>query len=402
MAPPPSLRLRRSLVSYRPEQLVSLNGWFATLPATGSGQYTLRLAEALQRGFPDLALEAVLPLAAPVVRVERRRDHLPFQRRRYTGAMPENRLAAVGKVWFEQIAFPLASRGAWVTHVPYFAPPWYTPTPTVVTIHDVIPLLFPAYRGSRSIELYFWLVRHTARRAAAIMADSIRSQDDIVRLLGIPRNRVHVVYLAPDPGFHPQPPEVIEKVRRKYKLPPDYLLYLSGYDVRKNVPALLQAWRMVVDEINPRLPLVLGGQLPAQATALFPDIQSIVRELHLADHVFLPGWIPDMDRPALFSGATALVFPSLYEGFGLPPLEAMACGTPVASSDRGSLPEILGQAALTFDPTGPEAIAQSLRTLLTQPNLRRHLSAAGLEQAAHFTWEKTARQVVEVYRQCAS
>jgi glycosyltransferase involved in cell wall biosynthesis len=300
----------------------------------------------------------------------------------------------LAKLWFEQVSFPRACRrqGVELAHVPYFASPLFPTTPTVVTVHDLIPMLLPAYRGSMLVRLY-------------VLTDSEASKWDIVHLLDIPSERVRVIYLAADDIYQP----VLDRhrlaaIRRKYGLPQSYLLYLGGFDQRKNVSTLLKAFAQLAKDSrfkirDSRVYLVVAGRLPEKGSDFFPDPQPIVQELGIGERVIFTGWVPEEDKPALYSGARALVFPSLYEGFGLPPLEALACGTPVIASNRGSLPEIVGEGGLLLEPDDVEGLTAAMERLLSDDTLWEDLREKGLAHVARFSWEKTARETLAVYRE---
>jgi glycosyltransferase involved in cell wall biosynthesis len=306
----------------------------------------------------------------------------------------------LAKLWFEQVSFPRACRrqGIEVAHVPYFASPLFPTTPTVVTVHDLIPMLLPVYRGSILVRLYTLLVAIAAKRADIVLTDSQASKWDIVRLLDIPAGRVRVIYLAVDDIYQPILDEHrLAATRRKYGLPERYLLYLGGFDQRKNVPTLLKAFAQLAKDS--RAFLVVAGRLPEKGSDFFPDPRPIVQELGIGERVVFTGWVPEEDKPALYSGARALVFPSLYEGFGLPPLEALACGTPVIASNQGSLPEIVGDGGLLLEQDDVEGLAGAMEKLVNDDALWGNLREKGLAHAARFSWEKAARETLAVYRE---
>ncbi|MFB0536593.1 MAG: glycosyltransferase family 4 protein [Anaerolineae bacterium] len=315
----------------------------------------------------------------------------------------------LAKLWFEQVSFPRTClrQGVELAHVPYFASPLFPTTPTVVTVHDLIPMLLPAYRGSILVRLYTLLVAVAARKANIVLTDSEASKWDIVHLLDIPAERVRVIYLAVENIYQPVLDEHrLTETRRKYGLPESYLLYLGGFDQRKNVPTLLKVFAQLAKDS--RSFLVVAGRLPeygldlaiqAKRSDFFPDPRPIVQELGIGERVVFTGWVPEEDKPALYSGARALVFPSLYEGFGLPPLEALACGTPVIASNRGSLPEIVGDGGLLLEPDDVEGLAAAMEKLLADDDLWTDLRQKGLAHAARFSWEKTARETLAVYQE---
>jgi glycosyltransferase involved in cell wall biosynthesis len=213
-------------------------------------------------------------------------------------------------------------------------------------------------------------------------------------LLDVRPEKVTTVQLAADPAFCPLPVPEVEGVLAHYKLESGYLLFVGTLEPRKNLVGLLSAYRLLVDRGETEVPLVVvGGR-----GWLYEDIFAQVQELELSDRVRFLHNVPDADLPALYNGAVLLAAPSFYEGFGLPSLEAMACGTPVVVSDRGSLPEVVGEAGVQVNPDDPEAIAAGLSKVLSDPDRRRRLAEAGLARAARFSWERAARETLEVYR----
>jgi glycosyltransferase involved in cell wall biosynthesis len=302
-------------------------------------------------------------------------------------------------VWWEQVTWPrLAARlGADVGHVPYFAPPLRRPPglPIVVTIHDVIPLIIPEYVTTPLVRLYNGLVSRAAHKADLVLVDSEASRRDVQRLLGIPAARLRVVYLAPDEAvYEPVDPAAVEAVKARYGVTDPFLFYLGGLDKRKNVPALLEALAV----LPPQVPwqLFISGRLRHDNPRLFPDLPRLTESLGIGGRVRF-GFVADDDKAAMYRAATAFVFPSIYEGIGLDPLEALACGTPVVCSNRSSLPEVMGDAGLLVDPTDIAALSDAIRRVLTDAELRRDLSRRGPPQAAKFTWDEAARQTRQAY-----
>jgi glycosyltransferase involved in cell wall biosynthesis len=379
---------------------IAINAWFVGQPTTGSGQYLTHLLRSYAAlSLPDELLllihgeqriPASLASLGPSFKWERLRT--PF----------DGRYRYLAKLWFEQVGMPRACRhwGAVLLHVPYWAAPLRSPVPTIVTVHDLIPLFLPAYRGGLLGQLYTGLVAHTARRAAAVLTDSEASHADIVRQLGIPANRVRTIYLAAEDRFRPvTDPDVLSSVRGRLGLPPRYLLYLGGFDVRKNVTRILQAFaRLEAADAH----LVIAGRLPEQDTSFAPDPRGVVQSLGLAERVYVTGWVDEADKPALYAGADAFLFPSLYEGFGLPPLEAISCGTPAIVSDRSSLPEVVNGGGLCVDPEDVAALAAAMERLLRDAPYRAQLRRAGLKHAAKFSWANTAQQTLDAYRAVAT
>lgn len=349
---------------------IGLSGYFLERPQTGSGQYTQNLRRELR------ALGQDVVVLGPPGRGKAR------------------------KVWFEQVSVPRLGRqlGLDVLHVPYLGSPLLRPTRTVVTVHDLIMLVLREHRGSRAFQVYTKLATAAARRADLILADSVCTQHDVVRLLGVPAERVRVVYLGVDAQFRPvADAERLAAARQRYGLPDGYILYMGGLDWRKNVATLLQAYA----QLDGPPPLAIGGRAHSADRRLYPDLPSLARELGLAGKVLFLGWVAEEDKALLYAGALLFAFPSRYEGFGLTPLEAMACGTPVICSNAASLPEIVGDGALLCSPTDVGQWAAAMRELLGDGGLAARLGQRGLQRAAHFTWRRTAEQTLACYEETA-
>ncbi len=373
---------------------VLLGGWFWGKGHTGSGQYL----HAMYRTLPDVRPDIEIVLAVPegtdappgAVSVS-----LPM-----AGISPD-----LAKVWFEQASLPALAKKlrADVLHVPYWAPPAFHSTPTVVTIHDLIPLLLPEYRGGVLGWFYTTLVSRTARRTDLILTDSDTSRQDILLRLHVPPKRVRRVWLAASPRYRPVRDEAaLRSVRSKYGLPDRFFLYLGGFDIRKNVGTLLAAWKAYAEGSQSPVPLVVAGKLPEADSDFAPDPRRQAEELGIRDGVVFPGWIAEEDKPALYSAALAFAFPSRYEGFGLPVLEAMACGTAVLASDASSLPEVVGDAGVLLPPGDISAWSDALGRIDADKAWRKKLEDAALSQSARFSWEKAALETAQAYEAACS
>lgn len=310
---------------------IAVNGWFAGDTTAGTGQYTNHVLQHLAlAGQVRLTLLAPRRVAAGLTALPATVAVLPLA----LPPLPEN----LAKLWFEQVTVPRAANriGADVLWTPYWAAPWWQPLPSVVTVHDLIPLLLPVYRGGLLQRGYTWLVSQTARKSAAVIAVSQATADDIAAHLDIPPARIHVVHHGPNQeGMAPPTVAEMAAVRARYGLPERFFLYLGGFDARKNVPRLLAAYRRYLDQGgDPAVKLVLAGRLPAVDSAFFPDPQKQAAELRLGEHVQFCGYVAEADKPALNALAVAFFFPSLYEGFGMMLLEAMQAGAAVVTSSR--------------------------------------------------------------------
>jgi glycosyltransferase involved in cell wall biosynthesis len=235
-----------------------------------------------------------------------------------------------------------------------------------------------------------------ARRATAIIAVSEATKKDIVRILKVKASQVHVIHEAVSPVFRPLPPDdSLEEVRRAYNLPKRFLLYVGTIEPRKNLVRLIQAYHHLCQRQEHAHALVFVGSPGWKCDEVFATVE----RLSLNGKVRFLGYVPQADLVALYNLAEAMAFPSLYEGFGLPILEAMACGTPVIASPNGSLQEVAGSAAEFVDPKNVESIADGLQHVLSNPARQEELRAKGFAQAARFSWETTARQTLALYKQ---
>lgn len=373
---------------------IALNAWFWNRPDTGSGQYLRELVRAMLAHHAALAPELRLTLIAP--------DGWEIDAPE--GAAVE-RVSVKGGNWaklrFEQSAFPRAARkvGADLAHVPYWGSPLSSPIPVVVTIHDLIPMLLPEYRGGLLARVYTSMVAASARGAAAVITDSRASAEDIAKHLNIAADHIFPIWLAASGDYHPRQGSLVDMaIRKKYNIPAgEFVLYLGGYDVRKNIPTLLKAFTYVKKGYD--IPLILAGRLPQKESPRFIDVQKHIDALGLGDVVKIIGEVDEGDKPALYRLATTFVYPSKYEGFGLPVLEAMASGTAVVTTETSSLAEITGDAAFVVQPDDARRMAGSILATLTQPDTNADLVKRGLARAAEFSWGKTAAATLGVYEQ---
>lgn len=279
--------------------------------------------------------------------------------------------------------------------VPAHVLPLRCPVPAVVTVHDLGYRYYP--QAHRRFDRWYldWTTRRHARLADQLIADSEATKNDLVDFYGAQPDRVTVIYLGRDETLAPvNNPEIIAKIKSRYNIKGDYLLYLGTLHPRKNLVRLIDAFHLAVTTLQSKqLKLVIAGQ----QGWLYGEIFERVQRLGLAEQVIFPGYVADEAKPALLSGAVAYVFPSLYEGFGLPVLEAMACGTPVLTSNCSSLPEVAGQAAWLVDPLNTAEIAAGLIQLVTKADLRQEFIARGYHQIQKFSWLKAASQLLEVW-----
>lgn len=270
-------------------------------------------------------------------------------------------------------------------HCTFYAPPVRFDQPMLMTVHDLIHLRFPADHGARHRLFYRWVVGRAARKSQAVFTVSQHSKRDIVDLLKVDPRRVVVTPNAAGEVFQPLPATERAAAAAGLGLPPAYVLGVGNPKPHKNLAALIEAHASLSARQADVPPLVLVGVKPGQSGGAKPS-----ERLHLVPH------LDDAGLAAAYGAATTVVIPSLYEGFGLPALEALACGAPLIASNRASLPEVVGKAALLTDPE-PAALAQALGQLLADAGLRAKLAAAGPDQARRFTWSESARQALGVY-----
>ena len=384
---------------------IGINALFLQKPATGSGQHLFHLLE----GLDSLDKENTYVLLSPRFR-RAYSVTWPHLSDRFQNVQVVSALAQLGenveKTWWEQVGLLKAGKAERVDllHCPYFASPLVNLFPTVVTIHDVIPLILKEYAWRKLTMAYNALVSRAAKRAQAIIAVSQCSKRDIERTLHIPSERIHVIGNAVDETFRPiHDAWQLQAVRDRYSIGPKYALYFGGFDLRKNVARIIRAYAQLPAALREEYQLVVAGRLHLLGHPLYPDPRPLVNELGLDGRVIFTGQIREQDKAPLYSGATAFVFPSLYEGFGMPVLEAMACGTPVLSSETSALPEVVGDAGLLVDPYEIDAISSGLERLLEDQALRQDLGERALERSRFFTWRQVAEQTVQVYREvCAA
>jgi glycosyltransferase involved in cell wall biosynthesis len=311
-------------------------------------------------------------------------------------ALPNS--SGLNKTIWMQTVLPrqLARLGADVCHFTNSVAPLAAACPMVVTIHDMTVWLLPRYHPRTRLLTMRAIVPWAARRARAIVADSHNSKRDIVRILGVPESKVHVIYAAPPPEFRPLPRGAhLDAVRHRYRLPERLVLHVGTIEPRKNLVRLLEAFAQLRRRGHTSHTLVLVGPLGWQYEPVF----AAVERLGMDGSVRFLGAVPTDDLVALYNLADALAFPSLYEGFGLPVTEAMACGTPVVTSQNSSLGEVAGEAAELVVPTQVESIATGLQRVLHDPQRRVELRARGLVRAADFSWATAARETRRLYAQ---
>ena len=357
-------------------------------PITGVTRVALELGRALQASNEcDVTFLVTHPRAMPITQTDARFFHLPG-----CGRVPG--LMALGG---PLIAFAARRLGLDVVHDPVGVSPftlgrWAGPYRRVLTIHDAIAFRFPeGYSWSNNI-LHRRFVPATLRNVDGVVTPSSHAQRDLIRFLGLQSDRVWIVPHGVHGRFHPIEPGAASAVARSYGLAEPYLLYVGTRQPRKNLPVLLAAFRQLLEAL-PIYQLAIAG--PGSSG---DRVEDHIRALDLSSRVRLLGPVPDEELPAIYGAAQLLVFPSLHEGFGLPVLEAMACGTPVVCSDAASLPEVAGDAAVLVHADDPKLVSEAMMRVLADRSLWLALRSRGLDRARNFTWDRVARETVNVYR----
>jgi glycosyltransferase involved in cell wall biosynthesis len=344
-----------------------------SVPQSGVGTYTANLYHHLRR-YPA---DEVLPLS-------------------HTAPQHEQRRPRINRTLWMQTVLPahLTRLKLDVAHFTNSTAPVWSPCPSVLTIHDMTLWLMPGFHPAQRLFSMRPIIPLAARRAAAIIAVSECTKADIINLLCLPAEKIHVVYEAAAPSFHPiENAALLEAMRHRYDLFQPFILYVGTIEPRKNLVRLLEAYADLRQGglIDHRLVFVGSSGWKNDS------VYAAVTRLNLADDLRFLGHVPLVDLVALYNLASVVAFPSLYEGFGLPVIEAMACGTPVVTSESSSLREISGYAAELVDPTSVESISYGLCRVLTDAAWRAELRRRGLARAAEFTWEAVAAQTRQVY-----
>lgn len=305
------------------------------------------------------------------------------------------------RILWEQLALPpfLAAAPCALLHSPGYVAPLMAPIPVVLTLYDLIAFSHGECCTRSNRWHYRLLVPPSVRKAARVIVPSRAVRDDLIRFMPAAAGKIRVIPLGIREEFRPvSDTATTDHLRRKYGLPGPFILFVGRTEPKKNLIRLIEAYKLLRQRTALRHPLVLAGT-PSWDEA---RVAAAVRESGLTDAVIRTGFVPAEELPALYSMADLFVFPSLCEGFGLPPLEAMACGTPALVSDRGALPEIAGVAAVVTDPLAPDRMARDMERLLTDRVLRDTCIAKGLCHARTFSWAKTAAATEEVYAEAVT
>lgn len=272
-----------------------------------------------------------------------------------------------------------------IFHATSFVAPLLQPCKTIVTMHDLIHLIFPKDYGPQQKFYYRFIVQNALKSAARIIADSASTKNDLIRRLGVPENKVSVISLAAEEIFRPIVDEkALGVFRKEHHLPDKFILYVGNRKRHKNLAVLVRAFDLFKQKDQSGYKLIMTGQKD--------------EGIDHGENIVFAGEIEDASLPLLYNAASLFVMPSLYEGFGLPALESMACGIPVISSNVSSLPEVVGDAGILVDPSDEKALAEAMRKVLSDPALARSMREKGLERSKEFSWTKCASETLALYQ----
>lgn len=362
---------------------IGIDGRLVYYHQAGIGQYILNLTEALALGSDG----------DEFFLFQSRKDRTRFVSRTN---LKLRRLWTPSHHRFERLALAVEffPHHLDLLHSPDFIPPQGLRFPSVITIHDLAFLLYPRILTDDSAR-YYGQMDSAWRDANHVIVPSLSTKRDTVRLLGVPEEKITVIYEAANRVFYPlDRAEAREHVQRKYGLERDFILFVGTIEPRKNITTLLQAYRKLLDAYKLDVSLVIAGG----RGWLSNEVYELANELRLAEKVRFLGGVSSEELAFLYNAARVFAFPSQYEGFGLPPLEAMACRTPVIVSNNSSLPEVVGDAGLLVTPQDVDAWAASLARMLSDEKLWQECAEKGYRRSMTFSWQRAARETLEVYR----
>jgi glycosyltransferase involved in cell wall biosynthesis len=350
----------------------------------GIGTYIRNLAVCFDRQEQDRFTYFATPENAPLIT------------RTHTGRTIVNRSRKYSPGELVSVSFQANRAGISVFHSPHYTLPLGLSMRRVVTIHDVIHLRFPEYFSQVQRAYARMMIGHACRAADAVIVDSQFAEKELARFIPCPPEKIHVIHLGVSGDFSPaEGSSSSVQFRRKYSIVGRYLLYVGSLKPHKNVSALIRSFSTLRDSTDVQI-VCVGERLEDNAS-----LRALCLSTGIGDRVRSLGWLPEPDLIAAYRAATAVVLPSLYEGFGFPVLEAMACGTPVIGSNAASIPEVMGDAGILFDPSVDRDLAGALRLVLDDSSLRDTLREKGLRRAKLFTWSRCAEGTLKLYRSLA-
>jgi len=270
---------------------------------------------------------------------------------------------------------------------------------SVITLHDVIPYRMPETVSERYLKIFSESIPNIVNGTNGIITVSNYSKNDILKTFDFPEEKIFVTPLASEPIYKPLDKLICKNiVKKKYSISEDYILYVGGFSPRKNIPGLIKAFSKLSYKNKHCIKLVIAGTKGQS----YDNYQKLTEKLGISNKVVFPGFIPTIDLPFLYNAANLFVYPSFYEGFGLPPLEAMSCGIPIISSNLTSIPEVVGSSGILVDPHNIGEIATAMNNVLLDKELSDKLSASGIRRASEFSWRKTAFETISSYNKIIS
>jgi glycosyltransferase involved in cell wall biosynthesis len=368
---------------------IGLDGYPLSEPLTGIGHYTLELARALARNFPRDEFELVSPKPFhPAASGEIQRDSIPNLR------FTEAKSSSLRGHWWS-VGLPMYARRAHfdLFHGTNFEVPLWKRRRTVLTIHDLSTLLYPETHRARAVRRARVRLPIAAKIAGAIVTPTEAVKQEVCERLKVKPGKVTAIHEAPRRSFSPMTAEETVAIRKRLRVEDEFLLFVGTLEPRKNLLTTLRAFAEVITRTSARPQLVIAGG----EGWLIDDTLSFINSTSLRDRIVLTGYLNDEDLRALYSSCRAFVYPSLYEGFGLPPLEAMGCGAPVIASRIAALQETLAEAAILIEPLDAQTLSRTIIEVLKDEKRRLAMREAGIKHAAKFSWDEAARRTHEVY-----
>ena len=356
---------------------LSIDGSSLAFPPSGIRTYVSALIREMESADQDIELSVLQPSGQ-------------------SRPLPER----ASRFWWDArgVASAAHHARAGVLHVPQFSAPIRNPAPLVVTIHDLIPLMHREYRQSRSMRAYLSVMRRTVAKAGIIIVPSRYVAHQAPTVMDIDVKRVRVIPMAAGPEFSPADhPKVQPAILSALGIRGPYIFNIAGFDVRKNLPCLLQAFATFRNWSPGPYQLVIAGAPHTANPTVFPPVRPVVERLALAEHVIMPGLISEQAKIALYQHAAMYVTPSLSEGFGMTCLEAMSCGTPVIAANCTALPEVVGGGGLLVEPE-PSVLAEAMTAVAQEDTIAAQLRRSGIAQAARYSWGRTASMTIDAYR----
>jgi glycosyltransferase involved in cell wall biosynthesis len=365
---------------------ILLNGLQLSKRNTGVQYYTERLFEELAKiNNPDLEFHLLRP-----------NDQFFKSSGKIHGINVNGRLK---RIFFEQFILPgyIGKHRYGLFHSTSYISPYFLNRSSVLTIHDLLVYDYPALCQSESVIYFKLFLGASIKKASHIIAVSQKVKDDIIRIFNVYPGKIDVIHLGINPIFKRIIDEdVLAQIRKKYEIPEKYILFVGNIEPKKNLERLILAYSQLKGKKGIKHKLVIVGKKGWKYEATL----QLIDKLKISEEIILTGYVVEKDLPAIYSMADMFVFPSIYEGFGIPPLEAMACGTPVIVSNTGALPETTGGSCLQVNPFSVDEIAHGIQQLITDNSLRQRVIQQGYNWANSFSWEKTATKTIEVYLKC--